>query len=404
MEDKSRKMALRDEAYAKISKTRLSLQYEKNKQKRQPKRILDQMIAVSPRSSLLSLLSDKLRDAEERNHDRLFFKYGVLVSKYPIRFVLGAMMFVLFCIPGLLQVKSVTEDVSYYLAQNEPIYHHYMYLQENFVLMTSSNDTLNSSELVSGSGDFGYIGVIATSDGVNLLEPGTLSSILSDINHIVDATIVKDGTTYRWTDVCKRNHNDYGCNPVRGIFSVWDNAIDNIPHTLQDVLKDVNTNSCIGCQKSTFDVHGNMTGAGVLKFSWFFRPGLDPSLEWDFMSSITSRREVSADNKYKILHKNRVQYDTEIDDVMDQLLFSAIISGLIAAAYTTWALGGTSLVNGNKLVVVFCVVSVILSIGCTLGIMGYCGYGFSQTMFVPVILLLGIGLDDSFILCTHYHQ
>eukprot|EP00494_Astrolonche_serrata_P013510 UN13632 len=63
-----------------------------------------------------------------------------------------------------------------------------------------------------------------------------------------------------------------------------------------------------------------------------------------------------------------------------------------------FVLGSPSPVYSRKIMMLPCILSVIMAIGCAFGLASYMGYKYSADLLVPCILLLGLGLDDCYIL------
>lgn len=94
----------------------------------------------------------------------------------------------------------------------------------------------------------------------------------------------------------------------------------------------------------------------------------------------------------------------EIDRAVaeDAQLFS--ISFFIMLAYVSMALGKSDLIHSKFLLGLAGIATVLLSISCGFGIGGYLGSYWSPAAIAIPFLVLGIGVDDMFIIVNGYHH
>eukprot|EP00494_Astrolonche_serrata_P001485 UN01491 len=69
-----------------------------------------------------------------------------------------------------------------------------------------------------------------------------------------------------------------------------------------------------------------------------------------------------------------------------------------------WILGSKSVVYSRKTMIGYSMISLLMAIICAYGAAGYVGVKFTVDLVLPCVLLLGLGLDDCFVLTWDYHQ
>jgi len=327
-----------------------------------------------------------------------FYDYGVLVGTYPKVVAFCALIVLILLAPGVTMIESETELPPLFLAHSQNVYKDWKYLDDNF-------------ERPGGRGE-----IIAMGDSrdFNMLEPEILRSVVRNIDHMVhNASIVYNGENYEWKDVCFEI-TPGNCNHVIGIFNIWGHDENSIPNTLEEVLEDINVDPVVtynkdqfnygnSLQRISFDSNNNVAAANVLHFYYFFAAGLELNLINKFLEEISGKKPSPTPN-YKVIQSNDFLWEEEIAEGTNKLMQGTLVSSFIVAFYTMWVLGGTALVHGNKTVVAACLISVIFATVCAFGLAGYVGEKWSSTLFVPIILLLGLGLDDTFVLTNDYYQ
>lgn len=72
--------------------------------------------------------------------------------------------------------------------------------------------------------------------------------------------------------------------------------------------------------------------------------------------------------------------------------------------YSMWVLGGLEAVHGRKVMLAVCFFCILNAIICATGLLSYSNLKWNFMLMPSMILIIGLGLDDTYILCMDYQQ
>ncbi|XP_038057131.1 patched domain-containing protein 3-like [Patiria miniata] len=337
-----------------------------------------------------------------------FFNYGGFIARHPIPFLL---------VPPLL-AGALGAGMVFLTNENNL---ENLYTPENGQAKTDRNtvDTLfakhgDNDTLVSHLLNIGREGsvTIRHKDGQNILTQAAMDDILDLHEQIMNIRITLDNQEYRFTDLCVKwdgvcNENailaayDYNSSKVPSTtltFPLYTSSADNaVPYFLGGGLGGVTFVS--GSQD-------DVLSAEVIQLSYFLR--YEDSVEnqrsalWEetflevaeaFTSSvITVTREVS----------NSIE--TELDDASSGVIKDFTVTFTILITFSVCSCVMLDWVRSKPWLASCGVLSAGLAVLSTFGLMSYIGVPYINVVGSSPFLIIGIGVDDMFIMLAAWRQ
>jgi len=360
---------------------------------------------MTRRGSLLELVKSQFQDRSKSKSDggkfaRFFYRWGHTVASYPKLFALFACIITILCIPGMLALKQETDLFELFFNSNQQIYEDYTYIENNF-------------ERESRDGRFFLMMHDETS---NAITPDIFKHWIRTMEMLIyNTTAEYDGKTITYEYLCIKYTNGQ-CQSVYGVNRIYvEEAF--VPDNSEDILEVLNQRPVPTRNGEPLDpifaLYGQMYENGELVSAhgwygnWFYDRNIDqesPEIEaWE--TEVISRwRDLDDPEGYDILLQCDTLWREELDEATSLMALGLLLACVGVVAYSFWVLGARASVHGRKTMLLACVLCIIFSLICAIGMTVYLGEKWNNMLPPTVILILGLALDDTFILTMDYQQ
>ncbi|XP_071131036.1 patched domain-containing protein 3-like [Mytilus edulis] len=327
----------------------------------------------------------------------LFERHGRFVARHPWAVIIGVVIIDIGLGLGLLKIQT-DNSIEQYAPKDSTASKH----REEVYSMFPNVDTANNfyqHSLISYSQ---YAIVIAQrKDGGNIVDSSSLSDVEALYNHTVSISINSSGSTYKYNDVCAKRFSS--C------------VIDGNYIFSSDFKNDLSTGNIsypsYTTSGQTFNIRDTF-GKSVAS-GGFLESAVAIRLTFSVAgNSVSDDWQDAFIKKMKSYSSNTLNIDFAHGSSLDEEL-NANISGDITLFIVTFSLmitfSGLVLFGGNSVsnrwfLGTAGVVSTALAIVAALGFVSLCGVLFASIVGTMPFLVIGIGVDDMFILLSGLAQ
>ncbi|OZC09044.1 hypothetical protein X798_03975 [Onchocerca flexuosa] len=365
----------------------------------------------------------QLEDFNERFENlfiKSFYYHGLLVGRYPERFLIGSLLLTVICTTGLPAVKINLDLYKLFVPLDAPV-------REEFERSTIFNkmplglsdrtQTNRIKRQIDIFNDPVRIDVIRFyaihEENANLLESRTLRRLYRYTNEIMNTTVEYNGEIYRFEDFCQKDPEEEKCSNE---LNVW------LKHA-EILFQDGKANSNPNLQLSypvmyLFNrpkdigqvIYGvNVTGrkreinsAKVLTVHWYIHFESSPEKEKAYLAF---RKELDKfwlskrnESKIKFIPHNDKAMNDELLMIIETALPFAGVASLQLMLFVIISNYSRDIARSKPMEGYLAVISVILSLICTFGMLFRLGVPFNPVSCTVPFLILAVGVDDAFLM------
>ncbi|XP_022093267.1 patched domain-containing protein 3-like [Acanthaster planci] len=336
-----------------------------------------------------------------------FYYYGGFIARHPYPFLVLPLL-----LTGALGAGMM------FLAEENDIEN--LYTPENGQAKTDRNtvETLfaehgDNDTLVSHLSRLPREGsvTIRQKDGQNILTQAAMEDIFNLHEQIMNITIQHDKQEYKFTDLCIKWDGVCNENPI---LAVYDYNSSNVPLiSLKFPLytpagKTVSYFLGGGLGRVTFKSgsQDEVLSADVIMLSYFLR--FKDSTE-DQRSALWEEKflevmEAFTSSVVSVTREVSTSIETELDNASSGVVKDFAVTFTILIAFSVCSCVMMDWVRSKPLLANFGVVSAGLAVLSTFGLMSYVGIPYINVVGSSPFLILGIGLDDMFIMLAAWRQ
>ncbi|XP_066595690.1 patched domain-containing protein 3-like isoform X2 [Prorops nasuta] len=349
--------------------------------------------------------------------DKIFYRVGLSIGKKPWQWILFSIGVSLVCGPGLSLWKEELDDVELFLPKDSQVRYDAAWVKEHF------------------QHDLRYESIIVTAP--NVLEPQVLQTI-SEIEDEVKNIIVKNRT---WQDVCVgyRTWFDDGSavSPddkefteeilrvlnttmikdeciYQSLLTLWQNNARNYVSrtTKQEILEDItlaikdktNRNMLLDVESLLSGIeydsyNGGVKSAKATILHWMLKETNEYSPDWEleFINRVLySNRSYPEGMEVFAIAKR--SYKDFLGQVLDSNMTILCCGLSLIAVYVTTMIGRCNILHQRIYLSLMGISVVGQAIICSYGICYYMGFFYGPIHPILPFLLLGIGVDDMFVI------
>ncbi|VBB30554.1 unnamed protein product [Acanthocheilonema viteae] len=365
----------------------------------------------------------QLEDCSKKFEDlfiKCFYYHGQLVGRYPKRFLIGSLLLTIIGMTGLPALQINLDLYKLFVPSDAPV-------REEFEKSTAFNkmplgilDPENANRgkrQVEILNDPIHIDVIRFyaihEENSNLLESRILRRIYRYTTEIMNITVEFNGKIYRFEDFCQKDYREEKCSNE---LNVWlkhaeilfqDGKVNSNPNLQLSypVMYLFNRPKDIGQVIYGVNVTGRkreISSAKVVTVHWYIN--FESSAEKE-RAYAAFRREL---NKFWLSKRNesRLKFIAHNDKAMnDEMLliieaalpFAGIVS-LQLMLFVILSNYSKDITKSKPMEGYLAVVSVILSLICTFGLLFRLGMPFNPVSCTMPFLILAVGVDDAFLM------
>lgn len=348
----------------------------------------------------LRLVSDVI----EHSIARMCALVATYVAYKPKKTLLLALVFVALLSTGWLRFRDEDNPEKLYAPQDTKAFRDRQWFEDRF------DDAASPSNVL-----------IDQDSSANLLSRDSLLDLFRLFDYIksLDAFDGKYGYDERYCQLVSWEQSN-NCQKD-GILALWDWNRTTFELD-QDVLATINNASAIAdcCSPSTrtvevervaaklrYDENGRIVSAGSLRLAFYLQNDINDKSRED---TVTVRLERKFDRRLRNDFDNSPSWDRllpitpagvsdNVSDAFDSDRLFINLSFVFIIAYAFLALYKRRSPKSRGLLGLCAVLTVMLSVSAAFGIAIACGVIFSATSTIAMYLVLGIGLDDAFVIC-----
>ncbi|VDK89114.1 unnamed protein product [Litomosoides sigmodontis] len=349
-----------------------------------------------------------------------FYYHGLLVGRYPQRFLLGSLLLTVICMTGLPALTINLNLYKLFVPLDAPVrveYERSTVFNEMPLGLPDYKHKNRAKRHVDMLNDPIRIDVIrfyaVHEENSNLLESRTLRRIYRYTNEIMNTTVEFNGKIYRFEDFCQK---DYEANKCSNDLNIWlkqaeilfqDGKINSNPNLQLSypVMYLFNRPKDIGQVIYGVNVTGRkheISSAKVVTVHWSINFKSSPEKEKAY---VAFRHEMdnfwrSKRNESKLIfipHNDKAMNDEMLLIIEAALPFAGIVS-LQLMLFVILSNYSRDITKSKPLEGYLAVISVILSLICTFGLLFRLGISFNPVSCTMPFLILAVGVDDAFLM------
>ncbi|XP_046340750.2 patched domain-containing protein 3-like [Haliotis rufescens] len=328
---------------------------------------------------------------------RIFEKIGVFIGTYPVVLIVTSILVTLFLSCGMITLSNETDTETLYTPINSRASQDRVQYQATFPDATGSN---YRGHALTALDMYGRLLISSTTDG-NILSNASMQEIRNHISTIKDISVTYEGVMIKYDDVCARQN---GSCFASGEFLTTD-AVYNA--YLSGGITYPNWNNI---DISAFLGQVNYTGGTVVSAKYLsvtFNLRMDSTVNkakaraWEeaFLKRAASLNTTSTRINYAASHSldTELNKNTNGDIVFFSITFTlmityaTVVAGGDAVSSRTWASWAGVLAAGFGILSSF-------------GLVSLCGVKFVNIVGVTPFLIIGIGVDDMFLLMSSWAE
>ncbi|XP_033734658.1 patched domain-containing protein 3-like [Pecten maximus] len=334
-----------------------------------------------------------------RHHEerlgRVFEIYGRLVSRYPmvIIFVCLLVNCLLFGL-GILNLESETDTEVLYTPRGARVYNDKMDLDKIF---TDKSDSNFYPRGIIGLNKECHV-IVQTKNGSNILTPSYLEEIKRVDTFVRNISQTKNATISAFSDVCALRN---GACVVSGDFLFTENFKKHL--LAKNITFPVFSRSIISTNFGDVrSSNGTLEFSSMVFLRYYLRQNtIEASMKSaDWERAFVDAMETFDSAMVSVAYSASISKDEELSKNISGDLKFFCLTILIMLVYATCATSGGNCVSERQNLGRASVLATCLAIASSLGLLSALGVKYVEIAGIMPFLVLGIGLDDMFILMS----
>jgi patched domain-containing protein len=325
----------------------------------------------------------------------LFYHFGFAVGHFPYVFVVIVLLFTAVCSCGLYYFKYELDN-SVWVPPDS------IHVKQQKEFASLFQDRQRSSS------------VIAIPASGKLLDKPTIRLLLELDQKIRELSVEVEGKSYRFADLCgrKSSQREAGCISI-SIAEYWSlnvtrfeedtNFIATIsnPDATSGVGDKINQESIFA--QATYDSAGTMTSSLASRLEYVLEKNpIAPVEAWENKFLSLMGETSSSEMTYR--YRSSISYDQELMRSLSSDYILLAIGIFLILFFTIVTIGKPHPVRSRLFLGVMGICTVIMSITTGFGICAALGFPGTILIFILPFILIGIGIDDMFVLVDSYGQ
>ncbi|XP_048862074.1 patched domain-containing protein 3 [Brienomyrus brachyistius] len=340
-------------------------------------------------------------DCIEKPLSRLFMKVGRFVSSYPIWFFIIPMLISAGLGAGFYFLKEANDIEDQFTPVNGPAKQERSFIKDNFPY----NMSMFSSQRLYTEGTFASL-IITLTNKENILTKEAFEEIIALNKQIQEISVNDGGKTSTFLNLCARAYGQ--CDP-NAIFKIINNNASNIVNT-KIKFPQHNANGQIFFLGTTVggvnvDASGFLQSAQAIRLYYYLEEDTETQAKatlW-LEAFLSFSANLSVQNT-TISHFTSLSRQQEMDRNTDDVIPLFSITYFLAITFSITSCMRLDNVRNKVWVASFGVISAGMAVLSSFGMLLYIGVPFSMTVSNAPFLILGIGVDDMFIMIASWQQ
>uniref|UniRef100_A0A9J2PF95 SSD domain-containing protein n=1 Tax=Ascaris lumbricoides TaxID=6252 RepID=A0A9J2PF95_ASCLU len=348
-----------------------------------------------------------------------FYSHGKLVGTYPGYFLIGSLVFSGICLTGIPYLKINLDLYKLFVPLDAPVRAEFerslafnaMPLGELLNEHPPKNKLKRQVAVPIHSDIIRFY--VVHKNYENLLQSETLGKLYRYTNEILRVTAQYEGRMYHFESFCKKEPNEQNCSNT---LNVWlkhadilfrDGKTKNNPNLQLSypVMYLFNRPKDIGNVVYGVNVTGEkheIFGARVLTLHWFVEFPSTAELEGAYLAYREAMTEFwkvkSLESGLDFIPHNERAMDDEMRLIIETAVPFAIPVSIQLMLFVVLSNYSSDRTKSKPMEAYLAVISVILSLVCTFGILFRLGMAFNPVSSTMPFLILAVGVDDAFLM------
>jgi len=339
----------------------------------------------------------KLHSKIESWMESLFYNLGKICAEHPIKIILACLVIVAIFGSGILLIEwNADIEVAW--------------------VPVGSQSTVNKKYYLDYYGDFQVASAIVTAnpEGENVIEKGILNEIMNIHTSISKVNVSwTDGKYYSLNELCMRPLPIYACGVI-SILQYWHfdpERLKNDPDPLATInnpnakgpfLNILNPENFMGGIER--DANGKIVKAKALFLAYVLNDyeGINDIVHVWTKSFIDITDQKNVNNNIATYHQSLRSQKDEVDRATkdDAVLFAFAVLGMFL--YVSFSLGKCGIFTSKALLGLSGIIGIVFALVMGFGICGFIGAIYTPAVLAIPFLILGIGVDDMFIITNAF--
>ncbi|XP_071492615.1 patched domain-containing protein 3-like [Diadema antillarum] len=342
----------------------------------------------------------------DRVLSRVFYRYGKLVARHPLVFFLGPMILAAGLAVGIMFLRIETDIVFLFspdasqARKDAPFFYEVFPVDYNNYWQSRGN----------GSEDLGARVIIKPLVGGNILTEEAVSEILR-FDRGVQALTVEDsrGISHHYGNICASHLETCQSSPLFTLFKYNASLVGSRTLTYPFVhLPDTDV-MFLGGTLGDVKLAGNpaKTVERVGLFATLYSLKTTPEfqslgIEWEEMFS--QYADDFRSDVISISYAVSTTLDNELVLATDEVFPLVALAAVLLCTFSVLSCAMADWVFSKSVLGIMGIVSASLAVAATLGLLSFAGVNFNIVALSMPFLILGIGLDDMFIMIAHWRK
>ncbi|XP_048240407.1 patched domain-containing protein 3-like [Haliotis rufescens] len=328
---------------------------------------------------------------------RIFKKIGTFIGTYPVAHIIGSVIVAIGLSFGMLTLSNETDTETLYTPINSRASQDRVQYQATFTDATGSN---YRGYALTALDMYGRL-LISSTTGGNVFTNATVEEIRTQINEVKSINATYDNVVFTYSDICARQ--DGSCY-VSGEFLTTD-AVYNVYLSggiTYPNWNNIDISAFLGQVDST---GGKLVSAKYLSITFDLRmdSGVNKAKAraWEeaFLKRVASLNTTSTRINYAASHS----LDTELNKNTNGDIVFFSITFTLMITYATVVAGG-DVVSSRTWASWAGVLAAGFGVLSSFGLVSLCGVKFVNIVGVTPFLVIGIGVDDMFLLMSSWAE
>ncbi|CAG9540518.1 unnamed protein product [Cercopithifilaria johnstoni] len=351
---------------------------------------------------------------------KCFYYHGLLVGRYPERFLIGSLLLTIIGMTGLPMLRINLDLYKLFVPVDAPVRQEFersaifAKMPLGILDYMHTNGIKQQTNIISDSIHIDVIRFyVIHEENSNLLESRTLRRIYRYTNEIMNVTIEYNGKIYRFEDFCQK---DREANKCANELNVW---LKHAEILFQDGKMNSNPNLQLSYPVMYLfsrpkDIGQVIYGVNVTGRKHEISSAKVVTVHWLINFQSTSEKEKAFtvfrkeldnfwlskknESKLKFIPHNDKAMNDEMLLIIEAALPFAVIVSLQLMLFVILSNYSKDITKSKPLEGYLAVISVILSLICTFGLLFHLGMSFNPVSCTMPFLVLAVGVDDAFLM------
>ncbi|XP_071790217.1 patched domain-containing protein 3-like [Asterias amurensis] len=344
-------------------------------------------------------------DCIEKGLRSFFFNYGGFIAKHPFPFLLLPLVLSGALGAGLVFIREEQSVENLYTPENGQAKTDRATVEELFAEHGDNNTLVARLTRLGRSGKI----IIERNDGGNILKKTVLEEILNLHEKILTISVMQNGQGYNFSDLCVKWNGDCNENAILYIYNYNASMLDSITLTYP-IYNSNNEVLFLGGELGGVEFKsgspGEVFSADVMQLSYILRnqDSMDDQRSAVWEDEFLQVVEAFNSTEIRVTRQVSSTIETELDKASSNVIKDFTITFTLLITFSICSCVMLDWVRSKPWLAGCGVISAGLAVLSSFGLMCYIGVPYINVVGSTPFLILGIGVDDMFIMVAAWRQ